>query len=259
MTVEASNIVETGHFAAFVMAAGRGERLAPLTKTVPKCLARVGDTPVLDRWYQKLLRAEVAHVFINTHHLHEQVAARVTLYNDGAQAHWHIVHEPILLGTARTLFDWLSNHDEFDQIAIIYADNVSDIDLLELFEEHSKTKAEFPVTVAIFHAEHPASCGIALLDQNSVITEFVEKPLMPVGDLANTGVLVADVGELRKAIGEEDEDLSRDVLPKFCGRMRGVVIDCYHKDYGTPEQLEQVTIDLLAGKFEKFDPVECSR
>jgi len=57
-----------------VLAAGRGERLRPLTDTTPKPMVPVIGRPLLDHAIDRLLAAGVARVVVNTHHLGEQIA-----------------------------------------------------------------------------------------------------------------------------------------------------------------------------------------
>jgi MurNAc alpha-1-phosphate uridylyltransferase len=57
---------------AMIFAAGRGERMRPLTDTTPKPLLRVGEHRLIEHHLAKLARAGVADVVINTSHLAEQ-------------------------------------------------------------------------------------------------------------------------------------------------------------------------------------------
>ena len=57
---------------ALVFAAGRGERLRPLTDTTPKPLIAVGGKPLIVWHLEKLAAAGVRDVVINTSHLAEQ-------------------------------------------------------------------------------------------------------------------------------------------------------------------------------------------
>ena len=54
---------------AMVLAAGKGERMLPLTRTVPKPLLEVGGRPLLDYHLERLSGAGVAEVVINVSHL----------------------------------------------------------------------------------------------------------------------------------------------------------------------------------------------
>jgi len=62
---------------ALILAAGRGERLRPLTDHCPKALVEVGDRTLLDWHLLKLAQAGINQVVINTHHLAAQLHAHV--------------------------------------------------------------------------------------------------------------------------------------------------------------------------------------
>lgn len=60
-----------------ILAAGRGERLAPLTDHTPKPMVNIGGKPLICHQLAWLRRAGVAEVVINLHHLGEQIEAAV--------------------------------------------------------------------------------------------------------------------------------------------------------------------------------------
>lgn len=57
---------------ALIFAAGRGERMQPLTATTPKPLISVFGKPLIEWHIEALARANVRHIVINTSHLAEQ-------------------------------------------------------------------------------------------------------------------------------------------------------------------------------------------
>ena len=77
---------------AMILAAGRGERMQPLTDTMPKPLIPVAGRLLLERSMDRLLEHGVTNIVVNVHHLGQQIADRV-----GNRA--RIVHEDRLLGT----------------------------------------------------------------------------------------------------------------------------------------------------------------
>lgn len=101
----------TPGLAALVLAAGRGERLRPLTDTTPKPLLEVGGRTLLDLALARVaqvVRVDPAHVAVNAHWLADQVAAHL-----GDRAHVS-VEQPQALGTAGAvgqLRDWLAGRD----------------------------------------------------------------------------------------------------------------------------------------------------
>lgn len=66
---------------ALIFAAGRGERMRPLSETTPKPLLDVRGKPMIVRHLEKLARAGVREVVINTSHLAAQFPAAL---GDGA-------------------------------------------------------------------------------------------------------------------------------------------------------------------------------
>ena len=60
---------------AMILAAGRGERLRPLTDTVPKPLAELGGKPLIEYHLDSLARAGFREVVINQGHLGNQLPA----------------------------------------------------------------------------------------------------------------------------------------------------------------------------------------
>jgi len=76
-----------------ILAAGRGERMRPLTDTTPKPLIPVAGRSMLDRAMDRLQEHNVRNLVINAHHLGEQIAEHV-----GA-GRAHILREESLLDT----------------------------------------------------------------------------------------------------------------------------------------------------------------
>jgi NDP-sugar pyrophosphorylase family protein len=76
---------------AMVLAAGRGQRLAPLTDTCPKPLMRVGDAPLLEHILAFLRAGGIEDVVINLHHLGHMIAARI---GDGRRFGLHVHYSP---------------------------------------------------------------------------------------------------------------------------------------------------------------------
>ena len=160
----------------FVLAAGVGSRLRPITDRCPKALVEIGGVPLLDRWFHRIeaVADGRAEVRINAHHLPEQIVARTGVYRAQSSSSWRVCCEGTLFGTAGTLFrhrDWI---DGSAGCIVIYADNFSSIDLVRFWSARSDSGAD--ATVAFFRARAPESCGIVELNSDNVIVDFEEKP-----------------------------------------------------------------------------------
>ncbi len=67
---------------AMILAAGRGERMMPLTATCPKPLLKVDRKPLIQHQIEKLAAASITEIIINTSYLGEQIQ---TFLGDGSQ------------------------------------------------------------------------------------------------------------------------------------------------------------------------------
>jgi mannose-1-phosphate guanylyltransferase len=220
---------------ALLLAAGVGTRLRPITETVPKCLVEIAGRPLLDYWFAALGRAGIRDVLINTHHLAGAVRAFIAHRNlQGFRV--AEFHEERLRGSAGTIAANRAWADDADDVAIVYSDNFSDVDLGGLLAVHRA--CGFPMTMLLFRAPEPRACGIAELDGNGRVVAFDEKPAAPRSDMANAGVYVVTAAAWREIADMHAFDLGYDVLPRFVGRMQGHLHLGYHRDIGDPAALE---------------------
>ena len=224
---------------ALLLAGGLGTRLRPLTETTPKCLIPVAGKRILDYWVDALDRAGIREALLNTHHHAEQVRAYISEVNARGGVQLTEAFEPELLGSAGTVHanrDWAKG-----DVVVIYADNLSDIDLARLVATHQGH--DLPMTMALFHTPYPEKCGIATVADNGKISEFIEKPSKPASNLANAGLYVLSKDAWREIADMKVFDFGFDVIPAFVGRMMGFRHEGYHRDIGTHESLEQAEAD----------------
>ncbi len=92
---------------AMILAAGRGERMRPLTDHTPKPLLRVLNRPLIEYHIERLTKAGYHDIVINTHHLGDQI--RTHLGNgDRFKIHIHYSDEqPEALETGGGIFQAL--------------------------------------------------------------------------------------------------------------------------------------------------------
>jgi NDP-sugar pyrophosphorylase family protein len=222
---------------ALLLAGGLGTRLRPVTERIPKCLVPVAGRPLLDYWFDRLCRTEIRDVLINTHHL----AGAVRRYIEDVHRHGEFrvteSFEPVLLGSAGTIHANRGFADGARDCLVIYADNLSRVDLSDLMEFHRRHGD--PITMLLFRTPIPEACGIAELDPEGRVVRFIEKPKWPPSDLANAGVYVMTAAAYREIADLNTSDIGFDVLPRFVGRMRGRLWTGYHRDIGSLESLRR--------------------
>ncbi len=216
---------------AFLLAAGLGTRLRPITDHTPKCMLAIDGRPMLDIWLDEFDRAGVDEVLVNVHFLADVVRRHI----EGRNGPPDILtfFEPELLGSAGTLVanrGWIADEEFF---LACNADNLTDFDLRTLMEAHRG--GDTVATLALFHAPNPTEVGIVELDDSGHVVGFTEKPSRPHGDLANAGIYAFHPSVLDDVGGEPPLDIGFDMLPHLVGRARTVEITGYFRDIGTAE------------------------
>jgi MurNAc alpha-1-phosphate uridylyltransferase len=93
---------------AFILAAGLGTRMRPLTDSIPKPLAQVGGRTLLTRTIHQLQQTGVKKIVINTHHMAQQITDHL---KDQPGPEIVLSHEPILLDTAGGIKNALQHFD----------------------------------------------------------------------------------------------------------------------------------------------------
>lgn len=224
---------------AFLMAAGLGTRLRPITNTIPKCMVPIKGRPLLSWWMELFEKHNISDVLINTHYLAEPVRNFISSYNrQSNKVRIYESYEPTLLGSAGTLKENKKFVEDESSFLICYADNLTNTNLSELIFWHEQVN---PVlTMGLFYTNNPTGCGIATLNDKHIITEFVEKPKHPASNLANAGIYVAGQ-EIFNYIpaGKGETDMGKDVLPLLIGKMAGYEIKDYLLDIGTIDNYQK--------------------
>jgi len=158
--------------------AGKGTRLLPLTKRVPKPLVKVAGRPVMDYVMDALRRAgELEELIIITGHLKEQVERYVTTHYDIPA---RFVEQQVLDGTAGAVN--LARPYVDGPVIVIFVDTLFDADLSIV--ESSKADG----IIWSKEVEDYQRFGVIVTDKQGYMTRIVEKPNTPISRLANIGL-----------------------------------------------------------------------
>ena len=157
--------------------AGKGTRLLPLTKRVPKPLVHVAGRPVMDYVMDTVAGFDVEELLVITGHLKEDVERYIrTHYRIPAR----FVEQKTLDGTAGAINlarPWVDS-----PVLIIFVDTLFDADLSLI-----RTQAADGILWAK-EVEDYQRFGVIVTDQNGYMKRIVEKPDTPVSRLANIGL-----------------------------------------------------------------------
>ena len=224
---------------AFILAAGNGERLRPLTDTIPKCLVPVQGVPLMAIWLELCRCHGIDEVLVNMHS--HQNAIRDFVHLHRRELKVHLVQEERLLGSAGTLLanrQWIGPGEDF---WIFYGDVLTNMDLTRMLASH-RAWGQI-ATMGVYKVDHPSQCGIVSIDQYHTVQSFAEKPAHPMSNLAFSGVLAATASIFAEIPERIPVDLGFHVLPNMVGRMSAYLIREYLVDVGTPSSYRDAQLN----------------
>lgn len=205
---------------AVVLAAGRGERLAPLTLKLPKPMIPLDGIPILERNLRWLKEFGIDEFAINLHHLPSVV---VDSFGDGGRLgvkiRWSF--EPKLAGTASALWPllgWLRDR----RFLLVYGDNLVRLDIDRMTANHRARGAA--VSVALWERADVEMSGVAEVDPDDTIVRFLERPRSgeTSSRLINAGVMVMEP-QVLEWITPIGQDVGRSLLPSLIAAGHRVV------------------------------------
>ena len=160
---------------AIILAAGRGERLKPLTNNRPKPLIPIAGKPILDYIIEKVY--DIANnIYIIVKYKKEKIVER---YKDYEKIEF--LEQREIDGTGEALLtakDYVS-----DEFLVINGDII--------FEDNLNEFLKYKYAIAVKEVKNPKNYGV-LLVENNIIKDLEEKPENPKSNLINAGIYKFD-------------------------------------------------------------------
>jgi mannose-1-phosphate guanylyltransferase len=216
----------------FLLGAGLGTRLKPLTDNTPKCLVPINGIPLIQYWLGLIKNIPQNDIYLNTHYLHNQVENYFQAHN--LRSNVKLLYERKLFGSLGTLLHNIDYYRDEDYLLVCYSDNLTNIKLDNLISFHKSHN--YPISMGVFSCNNPRECGIAEMDSENIVKYFEEKPDRPLSNLANAGVYVIDVSILHSFNKKGQKgllDIAKDLIPLHLNRIKGYLIEEFLLDIGT--------------------------
>jgi len=219
-----------------LMAGGRGQRLYPITKDIPKPLVPLGDVPIIDVILSRLHSQGFRRVHVSVNHLGHLIEQHL---GDGSAHGLEItyLHEPMPLGTAGAMAQLRDEIDE--RFVVMNSDLLTDVDLRQMLAFHADSAASATVGAREYGFEIPY--GVIRRD-GSRVTGLAEKPYH--AELVSAGIYVLEPVVL--TLLERDEYCD---MPTLLSRMMDddQAVSAFEIreewiDVGRPEDLERARV-----------------
>ena len=159
---------------AIVLAAGKGTRLEPLTRAIPKEMIRVGLKPVIEHVIEVLKAGGIREILVVVGRKKESIIDHLGSGELlGVDIYYRVQEEP--KGTAHAVLQGKGFVGD-DDFVVMYGDNyfkpygaMKDIQLF-----HKSREAD--ATLVLYLVDDPTRFGIAKIDENGHVLGMVEKP-----------------------------------------------------------------------------------
>jgi NDP-sugar pyrophosphorylase family protein len=174
------------NFYALAIAGGRGERLKPLTDSIPKPMVPLNGRPMIAYQVDWMLSHGVTDVIFLCGYLGEKIQE---YFGDGRRfgfnAHYSFEEQP--LGRGGAVRKGMAMVPKSSRTVLVTnGDNVTDQPLSEMLELHRSRKA----LATMMLVPYPSQYGVVETDGAGMVTQFVEKGRLPFW--INAGVYLFD-------------------------------------------------------------------
>lgn len=223
---------------AVVLAGGKGTRLAPYTRIIPKPLMPIGDMPILEIMLRQMKRAGIRQVTLTTGYLDNLLRL---FFLDGRRLGLKIdyVQEEKPLGTSGPLANVKGLTKTF---LVTNGDVLTDLDFAELITYHQQQGAI--ATIATHKRKVTINLGVVEADKENNVTDYLEKP--DFNYQVSMGLYVFEARVLKYIPKEEYLDFP-DLVRKLIAageKVSSYPFKGYWEDLGRPDDYERASADF---------------
>jgi len=273
---------------AIILGGGQGSRLFPLTETRSKPAVPIaGKYRLVDIPISNCMNSDIYRIFVLTQFNSASLNAHIkNTYHFSIFSHAFVDilaaeqtpdNPRWFQGTAdavRQCMPHFLNHD-FDYALILSGDQLYQMDLNEMIEEHIKNEADISIATLPVNAKDAPEFGILKTNSDSFIDAFIEKPAKellpdwesPVSDqmknegklyLASMGIYIFNRKYLLEVMGDATtKDFGKEIIPQAVGHKRlfSFQYEGYWTDIGNIDSFFEANIGLTDDlpQFNLFD------
>lgn len=234
---------------AVVLAGGKGTRLAPYTRILPKPLMPIGDMPILEVLLRQMRAAGIDDVILTVGHLAHLMR---TFFMDGEQFGLHITysHEDLPLGTAGPL-SLIGGLDS--TFLVTNGDVLTTLDLHTLLDFHREEGGI--ATIAVHKRQVKIDLGVVQWNGDHSLSGYIEKPTYDY--TVSMGMYVFEPRVIEFIPRNQYLDFPDLVLKMIAAgeRVCGYSFDGYWMDLGRPDDYAQASEDFTLMR-DQFLPTE---
>jgi dTDP-glucose pyrophosphorylase len=226
-----------------VMAGGRGQRLLPLTKNVPKPLLKVGDKAIIDYNINRLSKFGVKNFWISVNYLKDQIIQHFD--NSNHIFSIKFINENMPLGTIGSITKIKNFENKY--ILLCNSDLLTNVNFESFFLDFLKQEAD----VSILSVPYEITLPYAIFDKDKhIVTALKEKPTITFD--TNGGIYLIKK-ELIEQIPKDIFYNATDFIEKLIDKKYKIItysFSDYWLDIGSHSEFERAQKDIHNINFE---------
>ena len=162
-------------------------------------------------------------------------------------------------GTANAIYqnlNFIKRYDP-DYVIILSGDHIYKMDYNAMLENHKTTGADCTIAVLEVPLSEASRFGIMVTNKAGKITQFQEKPKVPISTKASMGIYIFNRKVLEKYLIDDENtpgssnDFGKNIIPNMLNdgmQLYAYPFEGYWKDVGTIDSLWEANMDLLGDK-----------
>ncbi len=165
-----------------IMAGGKGNRLDPFTRILPKPLIPIGEKAIIEIIMDKFKNYNVSTFYLSVNHKAQMIKS---YFNDiNCEYNIGYIEEPKPLGTAGSLKLIPDSHS--DTFLVTNCDIIIEGDLSEIVKLHNEK--QYDMTMVVSYRNYVIPYGVCNITNGGLLESISEKPAYDL--LVNTGMYV---------------------------------------------------------------------
>lgn len=154
-----------------LMAGGKGERLSPLTDSIPKPMLKIGDMPIIVRNIDRLANFGITNFHISVRHMADQIEQGIKEAKIDSTS-INFVKEDKPLGTIGSLK--LVKNFSNEVVILMNSDLLTNIDFQDFYQKFIDSNSDMQVATVPYHVDVPYA--VMNINDHEEVLSFSEKP-----------------------------------------------------------------------------------
>ena len=209
-------MAQESKYKAVILAGGKGTRLYPITKEIPKPLIPVGQRPIINYLVDLFLdRGQVDEIFVLTPQAFaDEFDWWKKRYYPEKNINFFAEQEPLgTFGGLWHLKEQLAGNDFF----LTNGDELKEVELKDMMSFHKEK--DLAATLALVRVPNPQDYGVVLATKG-IVDSFLEKPANPPTDYISSGLYVFSPEVFKYHPGPGFSMVEKDLFPKLAQEKR---------------------------------------